>query len=82
MLVMRSRNQEARERLEESLEIARTIGGASSEEAQALNWAAPWRSLATTPVGSSVSGTPCGSPARPGLTHGVVTPPRPLQPEP
>ena len=37
MLVMRSRNQEARERLEESLEIARTIG-ASSEEAQALNY--------------------------------------------
>src|SRR5947209_2981438 len=37
MLVMRSRNREARERLEESLEIARTIG-ASSEEAQALNY--------------------------------------------
>src|SRR5437588_5042729 len=37
MLVMRSRNQEARELLEESLEIARTIG-ASSEEAQALNY--------------------------------------------
>jgi DNA-binding CsgD family transcriptional regulator/tetratricopeptide (TPR) repeat protein len=37
MLVMRSRNEEARERLEESLEIARTIG-ASSEEAQALNY--------------------------------------------
>jgi DNA-binding NarL/FixJ family response regulator/tetratricopeptide (TPR) repeat protein len=37
MLVMRSRNQEARERLEESLEIARAIG-ASSEEAQALNY--------------------------------------------
>jgi len=37
MLVMRSRNHEARERLEESLEIARTIG-ALSEEAQALNY--------------------------------------------
>jgi ATP/maltotriose-dependent transcriptional regulator MalT len=37
MLVMRSRNQEARERLEESLKIARTVG-ASSEEAQALNY--------------------------------------------
>ena len=80
MLVMRSRNQEARERLEESLEIERTIGGASSEEG-GPNWAAPWRSLATTPVGSSVSGTPCGSPARPGLTHGGGVP-RPLQPEP
>jgi DNA-binding CsgD family transcriptional regulator/tetratricopeptide (TPR) repeat protein len=37
MLVMRSRNQEARERLEESLEVARALG-ASSEEAQALNY--------------------------------------------
>ncbi len=37
MLVMRSRNQEARERLQESLEIARAVG-ASSEEAQALNY--------------------------------------------
>jgi tetratricopeptide (TPR) repeat protein len=37
MLVMRSRNREARARLEESLELARTIG-ARSEEAQALNY--------------------------------------------
>ena len=37
MLVMRSRNQEARERLEGSLKVARSIG-ASSEEAQAFNY--------------------------------------------
>ena len=37
MLVMRSRNQEAQLRLEESLEIACAVG-ASSEEAQALNY--------------------------------------------
>jgi ATP/maltotriose-dependent transcriptional regulator MalT len=37
MLVMRSNNRDARERLEESLAIARSIG-ARSEEAQALNY--------------------------------------------
>ena len=37
MLVMRSHNQEARARLEESVELARTVGG-RGEEAQALNY--------------------------------------------
>ena len=65
MLVMRSRNREARERLEESLEIARTVGarerGGPGAQLPRLRTGVPWRLPRRR---SSICARRCGSLAR------------------